>query len=210
MMIDSVPAFIPQIADLLEGLNWDLMHKARTRYENESSDHPIEDPVNSFTHDHNRERMTRLDLSLTVSAHPISGDQADDGPQRISSLMSSLLAIRSQQAVSPSAYFSVVTGLKTHNNMQIRSIRDMRRRETPSELMIELSLEEKRFSTSPRLSPVIGLLDASDGPVDQLNETLVTLEDQMLVEQIYFTRRPRVSSLPQAEFIIPPFAQDAN
>jgi len=190
----NIPAFVPQIADLLNGVDYDLVQSIGTTYESDSDDLPIEDPENSFTSDNTRERPVRLTIVLSVGSHPIFGDPDDDGQNRIAALMNRLLRIKSLQAVSPSAYFTVQTGLRTHRNCLIKSIKDKRRLDKPSVLDITLSLVEKRFSTSPQLRPQRPVLDAGDGPFSVRNERLIDELERINVEAEFVTRRARTST----------------
>lgn len=201
----TIPAYVPQIGLLLQGLNYDMTVAEEVTHANEMSRHPIEDPTRSFIYDHNREEPVTMQLSLVVSADPlIAGEDMltraanliarPRGAERLVQFQERLLAMRSAQSVSTDAFFTVQTGLRAYHNMGIESLSFRREVETPNVLEVDLTLVEHRFAAAPRAVDQQYLMLANSGPRSQANAILVDQGDRPITEATRRRFAPRLLS----------------
>lgn len=198
---DEIPLYIPQFADLMIGLDYDLAEREHASHSNDFTTHPIEDPQQSFLIDHNREAPTELSLTMIVSASSC-GDGVQ-GVERINSLIDSLLTLRARQATSVDSFTTIYTGLRVYENMAIRTLDFLRDENTPNTMTIDIELIEFRFAMSPRMTSESFRMQANNGQRDTRNQPLVMTADRPTVEATRVRREPRLRvPLPSEETLI--------
>ena len=189
-MAEGLHLFIPELAGMLYGFDWDMSISERTSYQNQFTEHAIEDPQRSFLIDHNREKPVELKINMQVSANPAC---QEGGSQRVIFFYEKLLEKRAKQSVSTDEFFDVYTGLKVHENMGIKSVIMNRSADYPNLAQFEITLYQFRFAQSPALIQNEYILGASKGRKNNKNKTLVSESDRMICEGTQFRNNPRLA-----------------
>ena len=118
-----VVAMVPQLGDLLLGVDYDLVIGERGVHGSTITNLPVDDPEKSFLNDMNRDEPVRFDLSIVVSTHGINEQpQANVDLGRMSALYDKLLQLKRDQVQNPELLLEVQTGVVVFPNMAIANI----------------------------------------------------------------------------------------
>lgn len=195
----EIPAYIPVIGPLVQGLDYDMATSEEVTHANEFTRHPIEDPSRSFINDHNREQPTEIRLTMQVSSVALGIEGAPNGVRRMMDLQDALLSLRAGQSTDTSKYFDVYTGIRAYRNMGIENLQFTRSENEPNVLIVNMSLIEFRFARAPRALSKVYLMDANDGPRNYANRTLVTDPDRPITEATRQQLEPRRGTLSEQD-----------
>lgn len=193
----TTPAYVPAFADLVQGVDYEIVTDLAVEYSNSFTEHPIEDPQNSFIFDHNRENPLSLNLSITVFSENCNQGVDDRGADHIARFYQRLLELKRLQSVDATEAITVVTGIRSFTNMIITNIIERRESNSPSASLFDIELVQFRFARFPRRSEVGALHLASDGPFSFTSDRLVTEADRPIIEQTSLRQSVRSRTLGQ-------------
>ena len=183
-MAKPILAMVPEIGDLFQGVDYDIVIAERAKKDSELSKSPVDDPNKSFINDLFRDKPTILTLQLTVSTININEQpQAVEDVTKPSALYEKLIDLKRQQTVDPEALLTIQTGVFEHRNMAIRSIQPTRTKTLSQSISVLLLLEEMRFARTPvKILATTTEISAASGPVNQNNERVSDEQDRLTVE----------------------------
>lgn len=178
----QIVAMIPELGELLLGVDYDVVMSEGTTHESEITNLPVDDPKKSFINDTNRDLPTVLDVQIAVGTINLAGAKVVE-TGRLGKLYGALLDLKRKQVEDPGEFLTVLTGTTEHRNMVITSITMSRALNQHQMAIFNITLQEFRFAKMPvKANQVEFTLPAGNGAVDTQNRTHAFEQDRPLVE----------------------------